>query len=333
MTDSGRSLTRSLEATYWRVLRKQVRADNIMSGARETFVDRLKRNYLGGNSNGHSNGTGPGALPSMASASAAPSAAAPKPSAKERARAKVAAAPEVKAKARLPIPFYGIEQQSFRGTEVIFTCVVGDRHFLTEPNSTTGFEHVLYVDRDLNFEAWNQRPLLFWDAAPKLITLFHKYSLASLVAEGTKMLWVDSRVEISAEVAQNIFAALDHSDLCLFKHYERACVYDEILAVLEAKRSSAAQCEEYARLLREQSFPRNGGLYETGVMGFRVCPEVNELFRKVFGLCYRYASRDQLALPLALVGSGVRVHLYDGGENHLRSTEGVTVKSWKELPK
>jgi hypothetical protein len=327
MTDSGRSITRSLEATYWRVLRKQVRADNIMSGARETFVDRLKRNYLGGNGAAHA------PLPTSVSAGPAASiAAASKPSAKERARAKVAAAPEVKTKARLPIPFYGIEQQSFRGSEVIFTCVVGDRHFLVEPHSTLGHEHVLYVDRDLNFEAWHQRPLLFWDAAPKLITLFHKYSLSALVAEGTKMIWIDSRVEISAEVAQNIFAALDHSDLCLFKHYERDCVYDEILAVLDARRSSAAQCEEYARHLRERSFPRNGGLYETGVMGFRVCPAVVELFRKVFGLCYRYASRDQLALPLALVGSDVRVHLYDGGETHLRSAPGVTVKSWKDLP-
>ncbi len=270
----------------------------------------------------------------MPAPSAPAESSAAKPSAKERARAKAAATPEVKAKARLPIPFYGIEQQSFRGSEVIFTCVVGDRHFLEEPASTANFEHVLYVDRDLNFEAWNQRPLLFWDAAPKLITLFHKYSLSALVAEGTKMIWVDSRVQITPDVARNIFAALDHSDLCLFSHYERDCVYDEILAVLEAKRSSAAQCEEYARHLREQGFPRNNGLYETGVLGFRVCPEVIALFRKVFGLCYRYASRDQLALPLALADSNVRVHLYGGGGlTHLRSTEGVTVKSWKELPK
>ncbi|MES1186984.1 MAG: hypothetical protein ABUL60_24430 [Myxococcales bacterium] len=327
MTDSGRNISRSLEAAYWRVLRKQVRADNIMSGARETFVERLKRNYLGGN------GAGPTALPDVPRAAPA----VPAPRVKERPLVKAPAeapeALEAKAKARLPLPFYGIEQQSFRDREVIFTCVVGDRHFLAEPHATTGYEHVLYVDRDLNFEAWNQRPLLFWDAAPKLITLFHKYSLSALVAEGTKMLWVDSRVEITAEVARNIFASLDNSDLCLFKHYERDCVYDEMLAVLEAKRSSAAQCEEYARLLREQSFPRNRGLFETGVMGFRICPEVIALFRKVFGLCYRYASRDQLALPVALAGSGVSFHLYDGGETNLRSAEGVTVKSWKDLPK
>jgi hypothetical protein len=298
-----------------------------MSGARETFVDRLKRTYLNGDGNGHpANGL-------LGNGAVAPPVTAPKPTAKERARAKINEAPAVKTKGRLPIPFFGVERQSFLGSEVIFTCVVGDRHFLAEPHATLGYEHVLYVDRDLSFDAWHQRPLLFWDAAPKLITLFHKYSLSALVDEGTKMLWVDSRVEITADVARNVFAALDDSDLCLFKHYERDCVYEEILAVLEAKRSSSAQCEEYARHLRAQDYPRNGGLYETGVMGFRVCPEVVELFRRVFGLCYRYAPRDQLALPLALAGSKARVHLYDAGETHLRSAAGITIKSWKEASK
>lgn len=327
MTSAGGSVVRSLEATYWRALGKQVRANNIMSGVRETIVDRLKRSYFGGN--GGAQPAAVGAVNSVAAPSAVPA-----PNVKERPRAKLGAtAPEAKTKARLPIPFFGLENQSYRSSEVIFTCVVGDRHFLAEPHATVGYEHVLYVDRDLDFEAWHQRPLLFWDPAPKLITLFHKYALSNLVTAGTKMIWVDSRVEITADVARSIFASLDEHDLCLFKHYERDCVYDEMLAVLETQRASTAQCEEYARLLRDQSFPRNAGLYETGVLGFRVCPQVTALFRRVFGLCYRYAARDQLALPLALVGSEARIHLYNGGETHLRNAPGVVVKSWKDVPR
>lgn len=324
MTEPENDVIRRLEATYWRLLRKQVRANNIMSGARETFVDRLKRNYFG------SNGTTLHAVV-PAPAPASPVRAAPSSIARERiATPPPAAAPEVKPKARLPIPFYGLEKQTYRSGEVIFTCVVGDRHFLEEPHASLGYEHVLYVDRDLSFEAWHQRPLLYWDASPKLITLFHKYVLSNLVADGTKMIWIDSRVEITAQVASDIFAALDEHDLCLFKHYERDCVYDEILAVLNAQRSPAVECEEWARYLRERTFPRNSGLFETGVLGFRVGPEVKALFRRVFGLCYRYAARDQLTLPVALAESRARVHLYSGGEHHLRNAPGITVKSWKE---
>jgi hypothetical protein len=104
-----------------------------------------------------------------------------------------------------------------------------------------------------------------------------------------------------------------------------------MLAVLDARRSTSAHCEEYARHLRGLSFPRNGGLFETGVMAFKAGPEVAALFRRVFGLCYRYVPRDQLVLPVALHGANVKVHLYDGGVTHLRNAVGVTVKSWKAV--
>lgn len=319
MVERPASVIQSLEATYWRALGKEVRARNVMSGARVTFVEKLKRSYFGSN----------GPAPLVDAVPAAPGG--PTPMGRIDAPPSAVVAPQIKTKALIPIPFYGLQSQTFRTKEVIFTCVVGDRHALQSVEAELRYEHVLYVDRDVAMEGWNQRPLLFWDAAPKLITLFHKFALCSLVPPGTKMLWLDSRVNVSAEVASVIFAALDHSDLCLFKHYERDCVYDEILAVLDARRSTPAHCEEYARYLRTRGFPRNGGLFETGAMAFKAGPEVAALFRQVFGLCYRYVPRDQLALPVALAGSNAKVHVYDGGATHLRNAPGVTVKSWKEV--
>lgn len=309
-----------VEAAYWRALRKNVRAENIMSGARETFVDKLKRSYFGRNGSPKIASPGAGVAADMSGVVLS-----------DRPRAPAASIDsKAKAKPRLPIPFFGLERQVYGGPEVIFTCVVGDRHFLQEPLPTAGYEHVLYVDRDLPIAGWAQRPLLFWDASPKIITLFHKYALSNLVPDGTKMIWVDSRVDVAGSVARTIFDSLEDSHLCLFKHYERHCVYDEILAVLAAKRSTSSECEEYARHLRTHNFPRNQGLYETGVMGFRVGPEVRALFRRVFGLCYRYAPRDQLALPVALAQSRVRVHLYNNGETNLRNSPSILVKSWKD---
>lgn len=298
---------------------KEVRANNVMSGTRATFIDKLKQSYFGDERALSTNGKGNGA-PTIKVKSAA-----------DAVEAKNAAAAQVKTKALIPIPFFGLQQQTYRTKEVIFTCVVGDRHALESVDAELCYEHVLYVDRDVAMDGWNQRPLLFWDAAPKLITLFHKFALCSLVPAGTKMIWLDSRVNINAEVARTIFSALDEHDLCLFRHYERDCVYDEMLAVLEARRSSSTHCEEYARYLRDLEFPRKGGLFETGVMAFKAGPDVSALFRKIFGLCYRYVPRDQLALPVALSDSPVRVQVYDGGVTHLRNTPGVTVKSWKEV--
>jgi hypothetical protein len=323
MADRPPNVIRSLEATYWRALGKEVRANNIMSGARTTFVEKLKRSYFGANGSASASNGEEAVIVRKAKA--------PVGDGNGAAVAGAVASPPVKTKALVPIPFYGVQQQAYLSSEVIFTCVVGDRHALDSVDAELRYEHVLYVDRDVPMAGWNQRPLLFWDAAPKLITLFHKFAMCSLVPAGTKMIWLDSRVNITPDVAQTIFAALDDDDLCLFRHYERDCVYDEMLAVLDARRSTSAHCEEYARYLRAQSFPRKGGLFETGVMAFKAGPEVAALFRKVFGLCYRYVPRDQLALPVALSDSKVKVHVYDGGVTHLRNAVGVTVKSWKEV--
>lgn len=321
MSRNPSDVIRSLEAGYWRALGKKVRAENIMNGARATLVDKLRLSYFRNEQ-----------LPLPPPGSAPVVEATPLVVKTSLSSGDVAAlGGQVKVKARIPIPFYGVQPQIYRSNEVIFTCVVGDRHALQSVDAELRYEHVLYVDRDVPMAGWNQRPLLFWDAAPKLITLFHKFALCSLVPNGTKMIWLDSRVNISYPVAQTLFAALEENDLCLFKHYERDCVYDEMLAVLAARRSTASQCEEYARYLRQRSFPRNGGLFETGVMAFRAGPLVSDLFRKVFGLCYRYVPRDQLTLPVALVGSEAKVHVYEGGITHLRNTPGVVVKSWKEV--
>lgn len=324
MSEQDQRAVRVLEAAYWRALRKRVRAENVMNGTRDTFLDRLKKSYFanGASGNGTTNGSSAGVASTITALA--------KSTVKDRGpKARVVEVP--KAKARLPLPFFGLELQAFRSSQVLFTCVVGDRHQLQDVDLGMTNEHVLFSDRDLGFERWDQRPLLFWDANPKLITLFHKYALANLVAPGTRMIWRDSRVELTNDVAQTIFSELDNHDLCLFKHYERDCVYDEVLAVLDAKRSGAVQCEEFSKHLRERSFPRNAGLFETGIMGFKVTPAVVAVFRKLFGICYRYAPRDQLALPLALAGSDVRVRVYNDGQTHLRNSPGVLVKSWKEV--
>jgi hypothetical protein len=224
-------------------------------------------------------------------------------------------------------PLYGLARQPGSATAVVFTAVSGDRHALK--NNTTQWPDMrLYNDAGLNVDGWRLIPSLYWDKSPKLCVLFHKYCLASLMPEGSKIIWVDSRVSVQRHVIDEMSETLDHSDICAFSHYERDCVYDELDAIIAGGRASLDEVAEFRRHLGDQGFERAGGLMETGAIGFRASPETARVLRRAFGLARRFIARDQVTLPLALKDSGLKVSLFNDGRTHLRNTPGVVVNSW-----
>ncbi|MFN4041242.1 MAG: hypothetical protein ACK4I0_06230 [Brevundimonas sp.] len=225
------------------------------------------------------------------------------------------------------LPLYGLARQPGSTEAIVFTAISGERHALT--NNTTQWPDMrLYNDAGLDVKGWRLIPSLYWDANPKLAVLFHKYCLASLMPEGSKIIWIDSRVSVQRHALEEISATLDHSDICAFAHYERDCVYDELDAIIRGNRASADEVAEFRNHLTEQEFERSGGLMETGAIGFRATPETARVLRRAFGLARRFIARDQVTLPLALKHSALKVSLFNGGQTHLRNTPGVVVNSW-----
>lgn len=224
-------------------------------------------------------------------------------------------------------PYYSLAPQSTRGDRVVYTAVFGEKHMLHH-NTTFHEQQIVFSDNALGMNNWQHRPPLYWDANPKLAVLFHKYQIVNFFPLETRVIWVDSRVSVQTTILDEIFASLEDHDLCLFRHYERNCVYQEIDGVLVGKRAPEALCSEYRDFLTSIDFPRDCGLYETGALGFRVTPHLRQMFSMVWGLCWRYIHRDQLTLPVALRSSPVRVRTIRDGQSHLRNTPGVFVHSW-----
>jgi hypothetical protein len=227
----------------------------------------------------------------------------------------------------VPQPYFTLQRQAFATETTIYTAVIGARHLLGG-NTTFWTSKIVFADKNLGIPGWDQRPVVMWDPAPKMMALFHKYYMPSLAEPGAKLIWIDSRVSVQLPVIERLAAELDRHDLCVFRHYERDCVYDEIDGVLAGRRAAEDECDEFRGYLDRRGFPRGGGLYETGVIGFRATPRLAAAMRRVFGLCHRYAPRDQLALPVVLAEAGLDVALYDAGRTNLRNTPGIHVHDW-----
>ncbi|QIJ79293.1 hypothetical protein GU700_07225 [Methylobacterium sp. NI91] len=236
--------------------------------------------------------------------------------------------PAVSRKVKPPTqPFYALAQQKASDLPVVYTAIAGTRHAL--PNNTTYWNDMrVFGDTPLVLNGWQFHPSLYWDSRPKLVTLFHKYCITSLFPEGTKLIWIDSRVSVQQSVLEHIAATLDDADLCVFKHYERDCIFDELNAIVIAGRAPYDEVEEYERYLRELKFPEHDGLFETGVLGMKCTARAARDLQKVFGLARRYVARDQVILPLILRGSELKVRVFNQGETNLRNTPGVFVHPW-----
>lgn len=225
-------------------------------------------------------------------------------------------------------PLFGLSDQYFDSNATVFTCVIGDRHALTH-NTTQYSDLLLYGDNDLRVPGWQRRAAFFWDPTPKRIVLFHKYQIVNFSPIGQKFIWVDSRVSAQKHIIDSMFDVLDEHELCVFRHSERDCVHDEIDAVLAGNRATAAECDSYHEFFRLIGFPRHDGIFETGLIGFRVTADLRRAFRRLFGLCFRFAPRDQLALPVALRDFPLKTAVFNDGRTHLRNTPGVFVHTWQ----
>ncbi len=224
-------------------------------------------------------------------------------------------------------PFYALAPQAAGDHAVVFTAIAGPRHAL--PNNTTVWPDMrVFGDTPIDLSRWRFQPSLYWDAHPKLTVLFHKYCLASFFPEGTKLIWADSRVSAQQPILEQMSTALDEADLCVFSHYERDCVYDELVGILKGGRASFEEVQDFERRLRDEDFPEHDGLYETGLIGMKAGAATSLAMRRVFGLARRHLARDQVTLPLALRGAGLKLHVFNDGATNLRNTPGVFVHPW-----
>lgn len=224
-------------------------------------------------------------------------------------------------------PAYTLHDQNTRSGEAVISCIFGSRHTLGV-NTTYFDQQIVFADTPIDLPNWEFRPVLGWYKNPKIGVLFHKYYLANFLPLGTKIIWTDTRVSVQQHIIQEMMNDLDKSDLCVFKHYERDCVHDEVDGVLAGRRADLETCDAYRAYLNDIAFPRKGGLFETGLMGYRVTPEVRKTFSLVFGLSQRRIHRDQLTLPVALRARPLNYKVFRDGEVNLRNAPGVFVHNW-----
>jgi hypothetical protein len=230
-------------------------------------------------------------------------------------------------------------RQSLQGRLVVYTCLFGYyEHF-------NDFKYEL--DDQIDFVCFTDDPHLrsdFWRVQGVLRGLLDPARCARRVkilphryfANYEYSLYLDNTVRLKRpprEIFETLLAP-SSSPLVCFRHPWRSCIYDEAEAVagsgLADPNAVAAQIDLY----REIGYPRNNGLSKGAFLLRRHNdPHLIEVMETWYEQVLRYASRDQLSLPVAAWNHRFKIeHVdLDFAENDL--LEWPAVKDNVRLPR
>lgn len=175
---------------------------------------------------------------------------------------------------------------------IIYTCLIGDIDELQDPDVIEDHEYICFSDIPRKTNVWRVESLVRKFDSARLTSRYHKVMVASLFKQDT--LWQDGKVKNISNVD-----FISNQQLCLAKHPDRNCIYQESQAVINIGKAPAITVDKLINQYRSENYPELNGLYETSVLFRKNCDEnitLNELWWEEINKCIR----DQLSLPYVL---------------------------------
>lgn len=144
--------------------------------------------------------------------------------------------------------------------------------------------------------------------------------------------WIDGNIKLNIDLDEAITKFLGNADIAIFKHPDRATVWDEF-SVLRSfqtfvdKEWLQEKLKEQEEFYKNQGLPSDTPLYEGGFIIRRNTDKVNALMESWWAQICRWQWRDQVSLPYILwkygqevaispISGNIRDHKYFTWQTH-----------------
>lgn len=199
---------------------------------------------------------------------------------------------------------------------VVYTAIFGGiRDRLYQPVKAQSEEnhYVVFSDtiRDAARNGWEIRHVAKSDnpqrCARRLKVLSHK-----TFPDARYTLWVDGCLTPVEEAWRLVDRFLNDTDLCVFEHMERGCVYQELEACIKLKKDDPAVMRQQISRYKEASYPYHNGLAETTAVLRRETDAIRA-FNELWWLEIEQGSiRDQLSFDYTAWELGIEYATFEG---------------------
>jgi len=188
----------------------------------------------------------------------------------------------------------------------VYTAIFGEYNPLREiPEQSIEADYICFCDND-NYHAngWNVIKTEYprKDFHARLRSRYFKILPHYLVELNNYdvVIWIDGSFEIKdKDFIKFCIEGLADSDMVLFKHPQRDCIFEEFLAGDQIRKYDFEDKIEQ-RLDYRQRYPEHGGLYATGISARKhksdkVIKVMNDWWNEIL----KYSVQDQVSFPVA----------------------------------
>jgi len=202
----------------------------------------------------------------------------------------------------------------------IITGLCGDRDRISNPTVIhEGVDYISFSDKPWPNTIWRQNNIIdfTFDSTYKNRRNAKIYKIMPMImAPGYDYyFWVDATHDVIEHPIHIIQKYLNHSDIAVFKHRERNCVYDEIEELKKLEYDYKEVLTKQSEIFRNVDFPVNYGLYELPVIAWRNTRQSQKLALRWWEFICGHSSRDQISLPFILWSLSMRPAILPGRVN------------------
>jgi hypothetical protein len=185
-----------------------------------------------------------------------------------------------------------------------------DYHAFVEPHKTSVgdmWDRHEYVSFSLDPKYKNRRDAKIYKVCPHLFLPEYEYYI-----------WLDSTHILEADPDELIEKYLKGSDIAVFKHPERDCVYEEGKLVKKIKFDYPNLIEEQLDFYEQMNYPEHNGLYELPVRIQRNNGRTRQLGLMWWEQICMFSSRDQISFPFVCNQLNIKPNIMPGRANTIR---------------
>ena len=185
--------------------------------------------------------------------------------------------------------------------KVVYTCITGGYDSLIDPTFITNdFDYICFTDNlELKSDVWDIKPLPKETDELSQIKKqrYVKINPHKLLGDYELSIWVDGNVELKGDLNDFISKKIKDDDIiCVPKHPQRNCIYEEERAVVAMKKDVKENTQPQIERYKKEGFPKKYGLLQSNILIRRHNnPDCIKLMEDWFEEVKNGSHRDQLS--------------------------------------
>ena len=206
----------------------------------------------------------------------------------------------------------------------VLTSSIGSTKLL-EPKPFDGVDYHAFVDYENDNTSWIKHPIIPFSSDVRYKNRrdakVYKVLPFAFLPDYDYYFWIDSTHTLQANPQDVIDKYLTNSDIAVFKHPQRDCIYIEGEFVKQIKFDHPNLLEDQLEFYKDMCYPKNNGLYELPVRVQRNTKLTQQMGWMWWEQICMFSSRDQISFPFVCHQLGIKPSILPGVANTIQGNE------------